>query len=728
LTVANERTASPPPQEEAHLRDYLRVISARRWILVTTFLAVVTATLVYVLVSTPVYRPVCQLLMEPTRTRVMNFQEVYDPTFGAETGGRMLRQEFLETQYHLILSRPILEKTYRECNLADEPEFKNAKDPISALSRRFNVSGLRNSYLVNVSFDWREGAFATKVLDYHVKQYIQSCRERSIGVTEGGLRALEEKAQDIRKQLALKSDALQSFMTNHKMVSLVETQNIVVERLKEISRNLTEAETQRLMAESKFRNIRDTLAQKRAPEEMPEVIDSPTVRDLKLEYVRTKLQASDLGDSLGPNHPVAKAAQSTLKTITETLALEVQSVLASAEAEYLRAKRQEDALGDALVKKEKAVLAFNKLAKEYLPLKEAHATLAHAYQQVSERMGEIEVALAAGPKGETVTVVSPPEVPTERTKPRRKRALALAGMLGLLLGTGLCFFVEYLDTSVKTKEDVEALLQTAVLGYVPAVSNGLLSAAEQGKGIDLIALEKPRSPMAEAFRSIRTALSFTRDATTCQQFVVTSALPSEGKTLVSVNIALTLAQAGKKVLLVDADLRRPRIHKVFDMELGRGLSNLIAGAGEISVEDALRATEIPGLQLLASGPLPPNPAELLGAQRMVELVAELAKQFDYVIYDTPPSVNVTDAAVLAQYVHGALLVVRSFSTDRHAATRARELVTAGGARLLGVVLNGVDAPNRGYSNYGAYSYNKYGYYGTPHRKKPKSLTSQEQSS
>ena len=247
------------------------------------------------------------------------------------------------------------------------------------------------------------------------------------------------------------------------------------------------------------------------------------------------------------------------------------------------------------------------------------------------------------------------------------------------------------------------MLGAPVLGYVPSIENGQVSGGAPVP-LELLALAKPRSAVAETFRSIRTALSFTNTGSKCQQFVVTSALPTEGKTLVSVNIALALAQIGKRVLLVDADLRRPRIHKIFEINSAPGFSNVLAGHDELSVEDVIRPDVSKGLAIIPSGPLPPNPAELLSSPRMGEVIAALSARFDYVVYDMPPAVNVTDAVVLARQVHGALLVVRSFVTDRAAATRARELLSGAGARVLGVILNGVDAPRSGYRYYQDYYY------------------------
>ena len=254
---------------------------------------------------------------------------------------------------------------------------------------------------------------------------------------------------------------------------------------------------------------------------------------------------------------------------------------------------------------------------------------------------------------------------------------------------------------------------------MPCIPDGQAASAEgAGSGLlELVAQEKPLSVVAEAFRSIRTALSFTRGGAQCHQFIVTSALPSEGKTLVSVNIATVLAQTGKKVLLVDTDLRRPRIHKILNVEQSPGISSLLAGQDGLTLDDVIQVSGTANLSIISSGPLPPNPAELLGNARMEEMIKECAGRFDYVVYDTPPAINVTDATVLAQHVLGALLVVRSFVTERAAAIRARELLTAAGARLLGVVLNGVDAPRGGYY-YDGYYHHHY-YYGDKKEKSPR---------
>jgi len=275
---------------------------------------------------------------------------------------------------------------------------------------------------------------------------------------------------------------------------------------------------------------------------------------------------------------------------------------------------------------------------------------------------------------------------------------------------------------------VEAVIDAPVIGYVPAVGTRELSRSEaQGNTRlpELVALYRPRSAIAEAFRSTRTALAFTGGNQSPGRFMVTSALPREGKTLVSINLAIALSRAGKKVLLVDADMRKPQVHKVFRFPFEPGLSNVLNGTDGRSPRDLIRPVpDVENLSCLPSGSLPPNPAELLGSARMRELVEELSSQFDVVVFDTPPVVNVTDAMVLCQHVLGAVLVVRAFSTQRDLVKRVAETFAQGNQRILGIVLNTIDVPRSeyySYDSYYTYAHGSYYYYGddnvTPPRKR-----------
>jgi capsular exopolysaccharide synthesis family protein len=271
--------------------------------------------------------------------------------------------------------------------------------------------------------------------------------------------------------------------------------------------------------------------------------------------------------------------------------------------------------------------------------------------------------------------------------------------------------VEYLDTTIKTKDDAERLLRIPVMGYVPPIQDGRTRREGNGqKPVDLMTLDEPNSAVAEAFRSIRTALTFSDGGKGMKTLLLTSSVPMEGKTLVSLNLAIALARTGKKVLLVDADMRRPRLSKVLGPSASsHGLSSLLIHARGATLDAAVYPTDIEHLDILPSGPVPPNPSELLGSENASRLIAEMSDRYDHILFDTPPVVNATDAAVLSQKIHGTLLIVRAFSTQQDLVIRAREVLLGARGRLIGTIINSVDAPACG--RYGGYYYQHHYYYG-----------------
>jgi len=706
-------------QEQAHLTDYLRVLSARRWTVIGTFAIFVVVALAWVVVQTPIYQARARLQIEPAKVNLTDFKAVYDPTLGG-LGGQMARREYMETQYRLVVCRPLLERTFSRFNFDKLPEFREMSDPTKAFGEFFSVEPERRSRLVWVKFEWKDPDKAAEVLDFHVREYIADYRRRTLGVTRDGLKALEEKARELQPKVAAASDALGKFMAIHASSSLESPQSVEGERLAELSRSCSEIRRRRVELDSIVKNIESALRQDLSPEDVPEVTASAAIRDLKIEYIRAKQLSSDLGGRFGPRHPEVVAVKARLEAISERLRLEIRSIYAAVRAERDRAIDQEEALVRELKEQDVRVVEFKNLARQYAALKSSYEATNGTYNSVMRRIEEINFALASGGENETIHVITPPWTPVRPVRPRKTMTVGMAGVLGVIFGVALCFFLEYLDTTLKTKEEVERLLRAPVIGFVPALreEDHGEKEGEAEASPELMALAHPRSAVAEAFRSIRTALAFSSADAELRHLLVTSASPSEGKTLVSVNIAQALAQAGKRVLLVDADMRRPRIHKIFEIPSRPGLSNLLAGEGAGGIDDVARAAGgIDGLQVMSAGPLPPNPAELLGSARMRELLEEMGDRFDTVVFDTPPAAHVTDAIVLCQYVHGVVLVVRCFTTQREMARRSRDLIAQAHGRLLGVVLNNVDVPRGAYSSYYYRQYYYYYYGEGGHRRK-----------
>jgi len=698
--------------EEPHLKDYLRVLLMRKYMVIGISVVVILATVISVLLITPVYRATALLLIEPTKIKLTNFQDVYDPTLSQFAGSELARREFMETQFKLLTSRSLMERVFAHFEFSETEAYRDAEDPMPGFTERFSVSPVRRTRLVEVSFEWTNPRTAAEVVNYLVEAYIQDYRERRLGVTGGGLAALKKKAEDLRPKVAKKAEAFQAFMNKHGQVSLEQSQNIVVERLKDLNEQLTTVQKERIELQSRIHSIGNALQSRTSLEDLPEVVDSPSMRDLKMEWIRIQQEISDLSRRFGPNHPQLLSAQDKLVAIKDKIELDVRSIMSASHLEYQRAKKQEQQIRAALDKQQREVMNLDKLRVEYSSLRAAHQSLDNTYRTIVQRIEEIEIASAAGSEEDNIFVIEPAKAPVKRAKPKRSQAVMLACLIGPMLGIGLAFFLQYLDTTVKTREDVEQAMKLPVLGYVPALHDELNgSTALERASFDLIAVERTRSPLAEAFRSLRTSLSFSLGSRGVRSFLVTSPSPLEGKSLVSINLAITFAQAGHRVLLVDGDLRKPRIHKTFGLPATAGLSNLLANQEDFHVDTLAQETRIENLYILSSGPKPPNPAELLATERMGEVVKEMEEHFDRIIFDTPPVVNVTDASILMHFVGGGIVVVRGFSTQWELAQRASELLQGTQGRMLGTILNNADTPRGAYGSYGYYYYSSYSYYG-----------------
>ncbi len=699
--------------EEPHLKDYLRVLFMRRWVVIGVAVLVVLSTTLVVMLQTPIYRASCLLLIEPTKIKLTNFQDVYDPTLSQFAGSELARREFMETQFKLLTCRPLMEKVFAQFSFSEMKEFQASKDPMPVFTALFSVSPVRRTRLVEVAFEWRDPRLAAEVVNYLVDSYIQDYRERRLGVTGGGLAALKRKAEDLRPKVAEKAKIFHDFMNEHGLVSLEQSQNIVVERLKGLNEQLTNVQKTRIELQSRIFSIGQALKSKTSLEDMPEVVDSASMRDLKKEWILTKQEISDLSKRFGSNHPQLLSAKAKLKAIRDKIEMDVRSIMSASHLEFQRAKKQEKDILAALNEQQRDVMNLDRLRVEYESLRDAHSTLNRTYQTIIQRIDEIEIASAAGTEEDNIFIIEPAKVPVKKARPKRTQAVLLASILGSMLGLGLAFFLQYLDTTIKTREDVEQAMKLPVLGFVPALQEEELDGESSGErsSFDLLAVDRTRSALAEAFRSLRTSLSFSIDCRGVRSFLVTSASPLEGKSLVSINLAVTFAQAGKRVLLVDADLRKPRIHKTFNLPSSAGLSNLLVSKGNGELGGYAQQSQIENLFILPSGPRPPNPAELLATDRMGELIKEMEGSFDRIIFDTPPVVNVTDASILMHFVGGGIVVVRGFSTQWELAQRASELLQGTQGKMLGAILNNADTPKGAYGYYGYYYYSNYYYYG-----------------
>jgi len=681
-----------------HLWDYVAVVRQRLPVAAGVFLLVVAATVLYAWTRTPRYTATSRLLIENKGVNLTSMQDAFDPGRSALT-----QRDLIQTQVQLIKSTPVMEAVLQQGFLAQSKDFRESKDPVRQLAELIQVTPARSGFVLDVSVERESPTEAARIVNAVVSSYLAENRRRRMGVSDEGIAELKKKAEELRVRLNESTTALHAFMATNRMVSFEDAQNIVVDRLKGLNQNLMKAEPLRMQAEAHYRTAEAAMKAGQA-ESIPGVQASTLINGLKTDLARLEQQYSEMRARLGDMHPQLQSTIAQMDAIRTKLAMESTYVVDALRGRYEQALNEEKMLREELRKQEEAVLQFNELAAKYNLFRQSRDSIQEAYSTIIRRIDELNVSQLSG-QGDSVFVVSRAEVPQEKSWPSRSRMLLMGIFFGGLLAIGVCFFLDYMDTTIKGESDVRTLLNSSVIGGVPSAE------AEAGDAAfdDLFAVNKPRSHFAEAFRSARTALAFSMVDKPLRSVVVTSTMPAEGKTLTAVNLAIAHAQAGKRTLLIDADLRKPRVHAVFNGRSDVGLSNLLA-ADNLESERAIVQTGIANLFYMSSGPVPPNPVELLDSERFGRRLEEWLKKYEMIVFDAPPMLNLADALVIGKHMDGAVLVVRTFVTNKYAAQQVARQMAVSKIKLLGVLLNNVDMPSG--AAYSSYYYSRYGgYYG-----------------
>ena len=678
--------------EESQVKKFLAICRRRVWLIVTS-LVVVTVTVGLVTLRTqPVYRATSQILIEKEDPKVVGFEDVYK--LDAQNN------DYYQTQYRLIKSRCLLEQVLDRFSREKLTESQHAAGVV-ALARRVEVEPVRGSRLVNVSLDGHEPTDITDKLNFLVHAYIAGNMKRRLTNTTTALDKLSQQVVELKPEVEKSAQKLHAFKASSQLVSLEDHQNIIVGRLTKLNEALTSAETDRIALEAQYRTMEQTFLDTKSLDSFIEVLTDRTVLVLKSEQVALHQEFAEVTHKYMADHPKMKGLVSKIEDIAKKLKEEEVRILGSVRLRYERALAQERMLRRSLSEQETTALELNRKAIQFGLLRDEADRTRRLYDVLVQRRSEIEVTIRQ--EGNNIHVIDPAEVPLNPIRPRTKANLALSVILGLAVGISMALFLEHMDDSIKGPEDAEKLLGAPVLGYIPVFHDGGRSDARA----DLVTLHNPRGKVSEAYRALRTGIVFSAPDERLRKILVTSAAPGEGKTISATNLAITMAQTGGKVLLVDSDMRHPRVHTLFNLNNTHGLSNLLIG--EARARQAIKTTSVPNLHVMTSGPIPPNPSELLGSQRMKKVIHGLSKFYDRIIFDSPPSVTVTDANILGTMVNGVVVVVRASSTARELARRGASQLRSVNARILGTVLNHVP---KGRESYYYHSYYHQYYYGS----------------
>jgi capsular exopolysaccharide synthesis family protein len=707
--------------DEIDLRAYWRIVVRRRWVIGAVFAAAVVLTLLFTLRQPKIYAASATLIIDLNAPRVLDTKEVQD-VVDSGTGGYWYSKEYYETQYKVIQSRAVAQRVIEKFQLGRDLRFLGLDglkdegriekelrkiDPIAVLQERVKVLPVKDSRVARIQVEDRDPKWAATLANGVAEAYITENLSVKTNTTQGASDWLEQQLADLEVKLGKSSKELFEFKKANDIVATTweDRQGMVTQRLVAINDALTKVRVQKAQLEARSEQIAalgDALEKGEAASEAFAIVaDSRTVQELKVLYAQAQVECADLRSRYLPENPKLEACESKLAMGKGALHREVKTILEGARRSYHEVVETEKKLLKLLNETKSDAFGLNQYEQAYLELKRTHDNNQRLYDQVLGRLKDASVTgMMQMSNVRILDRAEPPEFPSS---PRPLRNLALAMLLGLVAGVGLAFLLETLDATVTTREQVEERLGLAFLGIIPSIEK-----SKDDKERDLFVHANPRSAAAECLRSIRTNLLFMSPDKPLKTMVVTSAGPSEGKTTTATALAEVMADGGSSVLIVDADMRRPQLHKVFEVSNERGLSSLILGDGRL--DDVIKTSSVPNLFVLPCGPVPPNPAELLHTDGFARLLEAMAQRFDRVIIDSPPAGVVADAVVISTQVDGTMMVLKAGQTSRDAAVRAVRSIFDVQGRIFGAVLNDLDLTDQRYGQY--YQYYRYGYYGS----------------
>jgi succinoglycan biosynthesis transport protein ExoP len=731
-SIPPQRPEPAGPESEGFTTSLLGVINCVRkhWLLSGAVFALVMGLTVFVtLGTTPIYEAKATVLFDPAVARPLG--EQVQAVVTSDSSSYLSNKEYYKTQQWTIQSMRTVGDVVRQLGLDKDPTFlepetrQHAQNVTVAASQllleRLSVDAIRDSRLMSVSYRDPNPQRAQRVLSVLLDSYVQQNLDDVSASTTAAADWLREQTTALRDVLEKSERALHDYRKDKNIlsISLDDQSNMLRGEMQQLNQALTEVKTRREKVASRVQALKEIAAND--PENLPalELIDSPVLQKFREEFVvARRLELALLGQGKSENHPEVKAAAAVSATSREALLAEVRNILSAHERELSSLERELTGLSKLYRAAEKRALDLNLLEIEFNRLRRNKENNEKLFSLVIERSKETDLTRML--KVNNIRVVDRPLLPEEPVSPNVLMNLAAGLAGGLLFGLIAAIGRERLDRSIKVPDDVEHELGLSFLGLLPQIDaqdansnksrrrGRRKSQADPIKHPELAVAMRPSSGVAEAARAVRTNIVFMSPDRPFRTLLVTSAGPSEGKTTVACALATTMAQAGQRVLLVDCDLRRPRIHRVFGASNDEGVTSAVVESKD-RVPLPSRSTEVPNLWILPSGPLPPNPAELLQSDAFQRTLDRMKDEFDRVIIDSPPIVPVTDATVLSTRVDGTILVVRAGVTTREFARRAVRSLRDVGGHNVGVVLNAVDLESRYSGYYHYYYYRREGY-------------------
>jgi len=735
------------PQENSNLREYWRIFRKHKGIIAASFFGAVAVAALIAFASTPMYTARTTVLIERKEPQVVDVKNVISESDESDD------QDYYKTQYELLKSRSLAAQIIREQKLETNPVFDGA-GPDSLLSRAqrwpaqalgwvssliakptaikrqeplgidpkivdayqgmLDVEPVQRTRLVKIAFRSPAPEFSARIANAHAEAFIRQGLDLRTRANQEAQRFLEGKLGELKKRVEESEEALNRYRRDNGIISLDDKENIVLDRLGDLNKRLTEAEAERIALEAHLRLIRS-----RDFDSLPAVIGSTLISTLKTQLTQLQGEYANLSVQFKSGYPKLAQVKANLEEVQFRLQQEIKKIVAGIESNYLAAVGKERELRAKMEQQKAAILQLKDASVGYAVLARDADANRQLYNSVLERMKEVGVA--AELRASNVFVIDRAEPPGIPSSPKKKKIISLAALLGLFGGLGLALLLEHLDDTLKNSEDAERYLALPSLGLVPVFPRAARSALALPIGrfagwrrtdshtANEMAFyphppeEKPTvsfdapGVVNEAYRTLRAGILLAQAEQPPKTILFTSAVHGEGKTSTAVNSAISFARTGARVLLIDADLRRPACHKILGMRRGLGIAELLNN--QIQPNWAIQPTHVDNLFFVSSGSSSVDPTEFVGSVKMREILSAVQRPYDYVLIDTPPVMAVSDALLLSTMVDGVVVVIGGHGTSREIVKQACARLRYAQARILGTMLNRVDPRANGYAEY-----------------------------
>ena len=753
--------------DKFNVRELWRILRKRKFLIIAVAVIVTSVVIVVAFQSKSIYQASATIEVEKENHTLVRSGDVVIQTDGDDDGD--YNSINMKTKIRLLESRPLLEDVVTALDLDKNPRFldvnsnKSIMESLRTIGSKFHLGGapaepqpakavsiqlkgtgarspeesarlapyvavlqshltaepLEDTRMLVVSYSHTDPELASSIVNTMAQVFITRSFENSTEKFTKTSEWLDQMTRDLEGKVEEAEQDVATYTREHNLFSTDGKETLSGDKLSQLYAQATKAESDRIVRESLYEEVKAGRV-----EQLPEAFSDPQTLELQRKMSELSLQEAHLSAKYGPDNPNIIQIKQELEALRRQIAQSRSQLESKLRADYERAARDEKSTKAQLAQAKSEAVEQNEASIGFNLLKQKLETAKQLYTDFLQKRNQAKVQVAE--QHNTMRVIEPAAVPGAPVGPNRMRTISIGAFLSLLAGFGLGFLLEYVDNTIKTVEDVNRYAQLPALGVIPSISSRIprrLAGAKKGplpvtklatshseiqsEPVKTVASDN-RSSAAEAYRGLRTSVLLSAAGGPPKTVMFTSGQPGEGKTTTVINTAISLAQLGANVLIIDCDLRKPGTHKVFGLKPALGLSSYLSG-DNLKVEQVIQKLSIPHLSLIPCGPIPPNPSELVSSNKMREMLAYLTDKYDHILIDSPPLIHVTDPVILSTLVDGVILVVHGGRSTRDIVRRARQELATVGAKVFGVVLNNLDLRREGYDDY-YYSY--YSVYGT----------------